>query len=158
MPKYILADILRVRKLRLDKAERELQQAKRLLNEAKENVNKAKKSLEDYKVFIEEETERLYNNIIKKQVHRGAVDDLHYELQALKNRLVDYEKNVENAVAEVLKAEQNCVEKRKLLDIANKNIEKLNSHKETWMAEALKLEEFNEDKELEEFTGKSSQK
>lgn len=158
MPKYVLGDILRVRNLRLSKAERELQQARRLLAEAKENEEKAKKVVEDYKIFIVSETDRLYNNIIKKQVRRGAVDDLHYELQVLKNRLVDYEKNVENAEADVHKAEQNCVEKRKVLDDANKNVEKLNSHKDVWMAEAIKQEEAAEDKELEEFPGKSAKK
>lgn len=158
MPKYVLGDILRVRNLRLSKAERDLQQARRLLEDAKENEEKAKKAVEEYKIFIVSETDRLYNNIIKKQVRRGAVDDLHYELQILKNRLVDYEKNVDNAKADVQKAEQNCVEKRKVLDDANKNVEKLNSHKDVWMAEAIKQEEATEDKELEEFPGKSAKR
>ena len=59
MAKYILEEMLRVRNLRKDAAEKRLKQAQKLLDEAKQNLEKAKEALEKFKVFIVEETERM---------------------------------------------------------------------------------------------------
>jgi type III secretion protein O len=151
MAKYILEEMLRVRNLRKDTAERDLKQAQRLLEEAKENVNKAEKTLADFRIFMEKESERLYKKIIMQKVKKGSVDELHYAVKVLKNKLIGHEQNLEAAKDNLVKAEKNLEEKREALQEANKNVEKIKCHKEDWMREMTKEEELLLDKELEEF-------
>ncbi len=156
MVKYVLEDILRVRNFRKDIAEKNYTQAQRLVAEAEENVKRAKEALKKFEEFIVTETDRLYAQVLRKSVKKEAVDSLHVALRTLKNRLLDHQKAVENEEENLEKAKKNAEEKRKLLMEANKNIEKLTSHKENWTKEALREEEMIADKELEEFTGKKS--
>ncbi|MDR2436367.1 MAG: type III secretion protein [Puniceicoccales bacterium] len=154
MAKYILEDILRVRNFRKDVAEKNLTQAQRLVVEAEENVKRAEQALEEFKVFIVTESDRLYKEVIGQKVKKLSVDGLNAALRALKNKLFDYEKNVENEKENLEKAKKNLAEKRIALQEANKNIEKISAHKESWIKEAKHEEEMLADKELEEFTGK----
>ncbi len=156
MVKYVLEEILKVRTFRKDIAEKNYTQAQRLVVEAEENVKRTEQALEDFKVFIATETDRLYKEVMNKKVKKEAVDTLNATLKTLKNRLLDHEQAVENEKENLEKAKKNAEEKRQLLMEANKNIEKLNAHKESWTKEALKEEEMLSDKELEEFTGKKS--
>lgn len=158
MAKYALEDILRVRNFRKDVAEKNLTQAQRLLVEAEDNVKRAQQALEDFKTFIVTETDRLYKKVMNKKVKKEAVDSLNAAIKTLKNKLMDYEKMVENEKENLEKAKNNVEEKRNALMEANKNIEKINAHKETWLKEAIKEEEMAADKELEEFTGKKNEK
>ena len=151
MVKYILEDMLRVRNLRKDAAEKNLKQAQKLVDEAKANVTKAEKTLADFKVFMEEESERLYKKIMMHKVKKGAVDELHFAIKALKNKLITHEQGVVSAKENLAKAEKNLEEKREILKEANKNVEKILSHKEEWVKAALKEEEMVADRELEEF-------
>ncbi len=156
MVKYVLEEILKVRTFRKDIAEKNYTQAQRLVVEAEENVKRTEQALEDFKGFITTETDRLYKEVMNKKVKKEAVDSLNATLKTLKNRLLDHEQAVENEKENLEKAKKNAEEKRNLLMEANKNIEKLNAHKESWIKEALKEEEMLSDKELEEFTGKKS--
>ncbi|MDR1401611.1 MAG: type III secretion protein [Puniceicoccales bacterium] len=151
MAKYVLEEMLRVRNFRKDIAERNLKQAQRLLEEAKANVTKAEKTLADFKIFMEKESERLYQKIMRQKVKKGSVDELYYAIKVLKNKLITHEQNLDAAKDNLVKSEQNLEEKRIILQDANKNVEKINSHKADWMKEALKEEELALDKELEEF-------
>ncbi|MDR0679884.1 MAG: type III secretion protein [Puniceicoccales bacterium] len=154
MAKYILEDILRVRNFRKDVAEKNLAQAKRLVVEAEENVKRAEEALEAFKIFIVEESDRLYKKVIGQKVKKMSVDSLNAALKGLKNKLCDHEKMVENEKENLEKAKKNLDEKRIALQEANKNIEKISAHKEAWIKEAKQEEEMLFDKELEEFTGK----
>jgi uncharacterized phage infection (PIP) family protein YhgE len=157
MAKYILEEMLRVRNLRKDTAEKNLKQAQNLVEEAKENIAKAEKTLEDFKVFMEKETDRLYKKIIKRMVRKGSVDELHYAISVLKGKLITHEQEVETAKENLVKAEKNLEEKREQLQEAVKNVEKIKSHKEEWMREMLKEEELVQDKEMEEFAKSKKQ-
>jgi F0F1-type ATP synthase membrane subunit b/b' len=151
MAKYVLEEMLRVRNFRKEKAEKNLNQARRLVEEGKENLKNAEKALEEYKVFMEKESDRLYKKIIMQKVKRGAVDELHYAVRLLKNKLVTHEQNIETAKDNLVKAEKNLEEKREALRDATRNVEKIQSHKEVWIKEANKEAELVQDKELEEF-------
>jgi type III secretion protein O len=158
MAKYVLEEMLRVRNLRRDTAEKNLKQAQRLVEEAKENIAKAEKTLEDYKIFMDKESERLYKKIMLQKVKKGSVDDLYYAIKILKSKLLTHEQNVETAKENLVKAEKNLEEKREQLQLATKNVEKIKTHKEEWMREMTKEEELIQDKELEEFAKSKSQK
>ena len=154
MVKYVLEDLLRIRNFRKARAEKDLKQAQRLVVEAEDNVKRAEQALEDFKAFIVEESNRLYKKVLGQKVKKEAVDSLNSALSALKNKMCDYEKMVENEKENLEKAKKSLEEKRVALQEANKNIEKISAHKEAWMKEAKKEEEVLADRELEEFTGK----
>jgi type III secretion protein O len=149
--KYALADLLKVRHIRRDRAEKDVTQARRLLVEAQKILQQTMQELEDYKVFVREETERLYAEIVKQSVRRKNIDDLHEAVKALKTSLLDYEKRVENAQEECRKAEENIEKCKEALMMANRNIEKIETHKETWRLEVNREEEFQADLEMEDF-------
>ena len=154
MAKYILEEMLRVRKFRKDVAEKNLKQAQVLVSEAENNVAKAEKALEDFKVFMEKESERLYQKIMMQKVKKGAVDELHYAIKILKNKLITHEQALETEKSNLEKAKKNLEEKKVELQDASKNVEKIESHKEEWIKEANKIDEMVADKELEEFAKK----
>lgn len=154
MAKYILEEMLRVRKFRKDVAEKNLKQAQVLVAEAENNVAKAEKALEDFKVFMEKESERLYQKIMMQKVKKGAVDELHYAIKILKNKLITHEQALETEKSNLEKAKKNLEEKKIELQDASKNVEKIESHKEEWIKEANKIDEMVADKELEEFAKK----
>jgi hypothetical protein len=134
-------------------AEKNLTQARRLVVEVEENVKRTEQALEGFKVFIAEESDRPYKLLIGQIVKKLSVDGLNAALRTLKNKLFDYERNVENE-NENLEKEKNLAEKGIALQGVNKNIEKISAHKESWIKEAKHEEEILADKELEEFTGK----
>lgn len=148
----MLADLMRVRNLRKDRVERELQAARQHLEECKKAVTQREKELEDYKIFVEKETDRQYNNILKKKVRKGSVDDLRENIRILQARTVEYVQRVAEAKEEVRKAEDNIRTKQEQLIQANKDLEKLESHKKQWIEEQKKLEEFLSDMAMEEAT------
>jgi type III secretion protein O len=148
---YALGDLLKVRHIRKDKAEKDVTQTRRFLVEAQKMLQQAMQELEDYKVFVREETERLYAEIIKQSVRRKNIDDLHEAVKALKTSLLDYEKRVEDAQEECRKAEENIERCKEALALANRNIEKIEAHKATWRIEVSREEEFQADLEMEDF-------
>jgi uncharacterized Rossmann fold enzyme len=158
MVKYVLEDILRVRNFRKDVAEKNLTQAQRLVTEAEENLKRAENALEEFKIFIVTESDRLYKKVMKQKVKKEAVDSLNAALKALKSELFSREKIVADEKENLEKAKKNLEEKRIILQEANKNIEKISAHKESWMKEAQHEEEVMADRELEEFTGKKQGK
>ena len=148
--KYELEDLLRVRVIRKDRAEKNLKQAKLLLEEAERAVAKARQELEDYKIFLKKESNRMYNEIIKKSVHRRDIDNLHLKIQVLKNRVFEYERRVEMSIAECNKARENVENKRQELRKAERNVDKIESLKEIWIEEMKKEEERQLDLEMED--------
>ncbi|MDR1438390.1 MAG: type III secretion protein [Puniceicoccales bacterium] len=156
--KYILSDLMRVRELRKDRAERELMKAKDLVVEAKKRVEERKKELKDYEKWVEDEIDRQYDQVLAKTVRKGSVDDLSINIKLLRGRTADYIKRVADAEEDVRKAEDQVKKKQEEVRMAHRNLEKLEAHKVDWLDEQRILEEFNSDKELEESVRTSGQK
>ncbi|MDR0727945.1 MAG: type III secretion protein [Puniceicoccales bacterium] len=148
--KYILSDLMRVRELRKDRAERELIKAKEQVVEAKKVVEQRQKELEEYEKWVEDEIDRQYDAILKREVRKGAVDELSANIKIMRAKTADYVKRVEDAKEDVRKAEDLVKQKQDEVQRAYRNLEKLEAHKVDWIAEQRILEEFNSDKELEE--------
>jgi chromosome segregation ATPase len=148
--KYVLADLVRVRNLRKDRVERELLQAKERLAEAERLVPVREKELADYEKWVDGEIDRQYGELLRKPVRKGAVDDLAANIRAMRERIPDYVKRVQDAKEDVRKAKEDLRKKHEEVEQANRDLEKLLAHREEWLVEQFKLEEFNSDKELEE--------
>lgn len=150
MAKYVLADLMRMRVMRKDRAERELMKAKQLVVQAKEMVAQREKELQEYEIWVEKEIDRQYNEILKQQIRRGAIDDLGENIKILRAKTLDYVKRISDAKENLRKAEENVVQKHDALMEAERNLQKLDEHKKEWLEEQRVLEEFVSDMELEE--------
>lgn len=148
--KYVLADLMRVRVLRKDRAERELMQAKELVEEAKKMVAQRENELKEYEIWVEKEIDRQYNEILKKMVRKGSVDDLGYNIKVLRSRTFEYAKRLSDAKDDLKKAEDNLKQKHDILIQAERNLEKLEEHKKEWSEEQRLLDEMLSDHEMEE--------
>jgi chromosome segregation ATPase len=155
--KYILADLVRVRNLRKDRVEREMMRAKAQLAEAERMVPVREKELADYEKWVDDEIDRQYNELLKKAVRKGAVDDLSVNIRLMREKIPEYVKRVEDAKDDVRKAEAELAKKKEEVAQAQRDLEKLIAHREEWEVEQGKIEEFNSDKELEESTRQKTQ-
>ncbi|MDR2030340.1 MAG: type III secretion protein [Puniceicoccales bacterium] len=148
--KYVLADLVRVRTLRKDRLERELLKAKERLAEAERQVPIREKELADYEKWLDEEIDRQYAKLIGKQVRQDVVTDFAATIRTLRGRVPEYVKRVQDAKADVCRAEEELQKKYAEVEQANRDLEKLLAHRSEWEAEQAKLEEMSGDKELEE--------
>ena len=152
--KYELDDLLRVREIRKDRAEKELKKAQQLLREAEEAVVRAKKELEDYKLFVIQESQRLYNQVMRKSVNKREIDNLNFLIKELQNKIFDYEKRVEDAILACDKAKENLDQCREALRLAERNIDKIESMKDVWREQMRIEEERAADAEVEDLVTK----
>jgi chromosome segregation ATPase len=157
MVKYVLFDLVRVRTLRKDRVERELMAAKERLVEAEKLVPIREKELEDYRNWVDGEINRLYTEVLRREVHREAIDDLAYNVRAIRGKEPEHVKRVQDAKDDVKKITEELETKKKEVAQAQRDLEKLKSHREEWMAEQAKLEELLGDRELEEAVRQKTQ-
>lgn len=152
--KYELDDLLRVREIRKDRAEKELKKAQQLLREAEQAVVQAKKELEDYKIFVIQESQRLYDQVIRKRINKQEIDNLNFMIKELQSRIFDYEKRVEDAILACDKAKENLDQCREALRLAERNIDKIESMKDVWREQVRIEEERAADAEVEDLITK----
>ena len=152
--KYELDDLLRVREIRKDRAEKELKKAQQLLREAEQAVVQAKKELEDYKIFVIQESQRLYDQVIQKRINKQEIDNLNFMIKELQSRIFDYEKRVEDAILACDKAKENLDQCREALRLAERNIDKIESMKDVWREQVRIEEERAADAEVEDLITK----
>jgi type III secretion protein O len=149
--KYPLEDLRKVRVIRRDKTEEEVLKAKRALQEAIAFLEQKKQELEEFKKWRLEEIERIYARIMKKDVLKGAVDDIHFDLATLDNKLLEYRKRVDDAQGAVQKAEAFLHEKQIALQQKLRELQKIEEHKKLWTQEELAIQDALQEKELEDF-------
>jgi F0F1-type ATP synthase membrane subunit b/b' len=152
--KYELDDLLRVRGIRKDRAEKNLKEAQQLLKEAEQAIVKAQQELEDYKIFVVQETKRLYDQILKKCINKSEIDNINFMVKELQNKIFDYQKRVEEAILACDKAKENLDNCREELRLAERNIDKIESMKDVWREQVKLEEERQADAEVEDLPAK----
>jgi triphosphoribosyl-dephospho-CoA synthetase len=111
MAKYILEEILQIRNLRRNIAEKNLKQAQRLVEEAKENAENAKVP-EEFQIIIEKESQRLNKKVMMQKIQKDAVGALHYIIKTLKDKLITHKQNLAIAKDNVIRAKKGVGKKR----------------------------------------------
>jgi hypothetical protein len=153
--KYPLQDLLRVRIVRSDKAQRELQKAQEQLAELKDRLVKAEKSYADYCIWRAEEEVRRYAAIMKKMVQKGDFDSLRYDLAQFKDEELRKAKQVEDAKIAVSAGEKAVEAARLAQQEAMKAHQKIEEHKAIWTREEQKRQEYLLDIVMEDVRLKS---
>ncbi|MDE6576154.1 MAG: type III secretion protein [Verrucomicrobiota bacterium] len=152
--KYELDDLLRVREIRKDRAEKVLHEAQQLVREAEQAIVKAQQELEDYKLFVIQESQRLYDQVMRKSINKREIDNLNFLIKELQNKIFDYMKRVEDAILACDKAKEHLEESRKALREAERNIDKIETMKDVWREQVRIEEERAADAEMEDLPAK----
>lgn len=149
--RYVLQDLLNVRQFREDTASQELLKARNRLAVAEQTLLDRQRELREYIAWRVAEEEKLYAQIMRREIQRKELDDLKLTIQELRDRELSFQENI-------LKAEKAIAEAKAALQQAQaayrdtvKAREKLDEHKAVWTDEQLKEVEFNTEKETEDF-------
>ncbi len=152
---YALKDLFRAREFRKDKATDNVLKAKELLAKAERELEEKIKILNDFIEKKPKEVKKIYDKVMLKNVKRGAVDDIHFELATLDIKQEELQNIVNIAKQKVKAAEDNVQNAKDLLRKAEKDLEKIQEHKSLWIEEEKKLEEEAAEKEMEDFRVKA---
>ena len=157
MAKYELQDLLRIRDMRKDRAQKELSKAKKKLQEAEqflqEQKDKEAKFIEKKPFFIEQ----IYKNMLQKvQFKKNYMDIVNLKLGKLDEHQMKLAIEVEKAQNKYEEAQKDVVTCQENLQKARVNLDKIEEHKKIWVEEQNALEELNQDKELEDFKPKET--
>lgn len=148
--------MLRVRNLRKDKASDALVKAKRALSAAEEFELVQKKNLSE---FLEKKPmyiSTIYDKLVKKKFFKiNAIDFVALKMSKLDQRQMKLELNLKEAISKSEAARKAVEECKTNLMQAIANLNKIEEHKKTWKAEFNALQEFLQEKEMEDFKTKN---
>lgn len=157
MVKYELQDLLRIRDMRKDRAQKELFKAKKKLQEAEEFLQEKKAKEAE---FIEKKPffiDQVYQNMLQKvQFKKNYMDLVNLKLGKLDEHQMKLAIEVEKAQNKYEEAQKDVVTCQENLQKARVNLDKIEEHKKIWVEEQNALEELSQDKELEDFKPKET--
>ena len=156
MAKYVLEQLLDIRKKRADDMAQQVTKARSDLQEAEDSRDKAKQILEDFVAGMPEKKARLYAAVMNVVVKREQLDKLKEALADLERQRLVLAEKLEKAEQDVVQANQALEQAQKNLLAATKNKMKLDTHKDIWLEEEKRIEAENEEKELEDLHNKIS--
>jgi type III secretion protein O len=148
--KYILEDLLKIRRLREDEKQKDLKVKKNELEDAIRLLEDKKTELANYiKWRINRENE-LYNAVINTKVTLTELDDLKTAIFILKEKDLILQKNILDAEQMKKQAEENLNQARIAYNKAFKETKKIVEHKKMWLTEIKKAEEKFAENEIED--------
>ncbi|WP_257265519.1 type III secretion protein [Endozoicomonas sp. ONNA2] len=167
----MLHDLLKVKNIREESAEREvkrcqheLELAQQEVEQRKQEVLKRQQALEEYIVWRSQEEQRLYDNIMNTSIQQHDLDRLKQKVAVLREKdatleqdIVDAEQRVAEAQKQVVQAEQVLETARQAHFKAKMAVEKFEEFCKVQDEEAEKEAKRLEDLEMEEFTVKSKE-
>ena len=151
MSRYPLEDLLRVRNFREDNAANELTRRRRAVEQAEQLVQQRKRELEEYIQWRINREEELYREVMQKPVQLKALDDLKQDIQLLREKEHLYEERIREAEKAVVQAKEALDQAQADYQAAVRDRQKIDEHKGIWAQETAKINEANQEKELEDF-------
>ena len=167
----MLHDLLKVKNIREESAEREvkrcqheLELAQQEVEQRKQEVLKRQQALEEYIVWRSQEEQRLYDNIMNTSIQQHDLDRLKQKVAVLREKDATLEQDIVDAEQRVAEAQQQVVQAEQVLETARQAhfkakmaVEKFEEFCKVQDEEAEKEAKRLEDLEMEEFTVKSKE-
>ena len=150
MAKYVLEQLLDIRKKREDELAQQVPKAKSDLQLAEEECEKANRNLDDFVAELPDRKTKLYATVMNVVVKREQLDKLKEALADLERQRMALAEKLQQARRQVDEARQKLEQTQRNLLLATKNTMKLDTHKEAWLEEEKRIEQDNADKELED--------
>lgn len=167
----MLHDLLKVKNIREESAEREVKRCKHELELAEQElerreqeVERRKQELQDYILWRSQEEQRLYDNIMNTSVQQHDLDRLKQKVALMRDKDVTLEQAITEAEHQVVNAQQQVAQAEQVLETARQAhfkakqaVEKFEEFCKVQDEEAAKEARRLEDLEMEEFTGKAKE-
>lgn len=150
--KYELQDLLRVREHRKEHAQKILLKAKTALQEAQRLLEEQKKKQERFLEKKPEYIQLIYDQILQKtHFKRNYLDLVNLKLSKLDEYQEKLAIETEKAHNKYEQAQQEVVQCSQKLYKAQRELDKIEEHKNIWKEDIRLLDEKEQDKELEDF-------
>ena len=154
--KYELQDILRVRDHRKERAQEALFKAKQALIEAEEFLKEQQKNEADFIQKKPKFIQKIYEKALEKiQFKRNYLEIIHFKIGKLDEHQMKLAIEVEKAQNVYEEARTRVQECALTLSRARQEMNKIEEHKKIWREDMRHLNEFTQDKELEDFKTKA---
>lgn len=147
--KYPLEQVLDIKKRRVAEAEK-------IVKEKQEILDKENKKLDEYKQAYQRVIDHHKDKIeqLRTALDEGTsmykIEQIRTYIKEVKNKMYEEKRKVERQEKQVEKAEKAVEEARKVLKERRLEVDKLNTHKEEWIAAELKELKRLEAKHLDE--------
>ncbi|WP_299732809.1 YscO family type III secretion system apparatus protein [uncultured Endozoicomonas sp.] len=153
----MLKELLKVKKIREESAEREVRRCEDTLEQRKKEVADRKRELAEYIDWRCKEEQQLYDNIMNTSVVQNDLDKLKQKVAIMREKDVAMEEAISEAEKQVVSAEEALESAKEKHVQAKLAVEKFEEFCKVQDEEAAKEALRLEDLEMEEFTGKSKQ-
>ncbi|WP_067520318.1 type III secretion system stalk subunit SctO [Endozoicomonas ascidiicola] len=153
----MLKELLKVKKIREESAEREVHRCEDILEQRKKDVADRKRELTEYIDWRCKEEQQLYDNIMNTSVVQNDLDKLKQKVAIMREKDVAMEEAISEAEKQVVSAEEALESAKEKHVQAKLAVEKFEEFCKVQDEEAAKEALRLEDLEMEEFTGKSKQ-
>ncbi len=151
---YALQSMLRIRSMREDRAGKELIAARHERDAAQVELAKRTEKLEEYGRTKEERRDRVFDTIMQRVVSREDIDRVKDAVSRIDEEGILLQEGVSKAQQALEEREKEEDKAHVRFVIATKNHLKIKQHREIWEAEEQKLQERQQEAELEEFAGR----
>jgi type III secretion protein O len=148
---YPLQSLISLRHFREQAAEREVREAETQRRLAVAERDRKGLELEDYRLYRQKETERRWSELLGRTKSLADLDDFRAGLADLAQRELDLEMELEQEEKKVAEKTELLAQAKAALLACVKARDKLESHKDLYLAEANKESQRLEDLEMEEF-------
>ena len=157
MRAYPLSSLVSLRKRRVDEAQNALRLSISRLEEARLSLKRKEQELSDYKVWKKEEINRRYDELIGKVKKQEEISKFNHELVSLNIKEFDLQTEIEQLAKDLENAQKAYEKAVQVVNSVQKDLAKLEKHREIWQFQEKRYEEYLADQELDDFKVKKSQ-
>lgn len=142
--------------MREDRASAELVAARQEVVRAEQQLEERKNELRQFEATKEERRDRIFAAVVGHSITREELDQALEGVARIDEEGVLKSDNVKLAAAKVKEKEQLAKDAHGHFVKASKDRMKISEHRAVWLVEELKEQEFRQEIELEDFTGKKN--
>ncbi len=157
MGAYPLANLLTLRKLREDAAEREARRARAAEAEAKNRLEEAKAELARYREWRPGEEKRLFAELRGRVIEQSRLDRHREDIEGLRKQELVREETCLTREKELKEAGEALEKAKRAKAAAVRGREKIAIHRDRWQISEAKRLEAAEEAELEEFKTRAAE-
>ncbi|MBR0459672.1 MAG: YscO family type III secretion system apparatus protein [Victivallales bacterium] len=151
---YALESMLRIREMREDRASKELVAARHARELAANELTARRDSLQKYNTTKEERRDKVFDTILHRPVPREEIDAVNSAIAQIDEEGILLANGVQRAQEDLEDKTKEADKAHGRYIVSVKEHAKVTQHKAIWAEEERKLQELQEDAEMEEFTGR----
>jgi type III secretion protein O len=147
---YILQDLLDIREMRDDSASQKLKREQNRYEQALREIEECKRELERYIEWRKGEEDGRYEGMMRKKLLVRRLEELRTEITLLREGDLVKQKKILDAESAADKARADLDAARLARQMAQKDLQKIEEHRDIWVEDWLKEQNLLMDREAEE--------